>query len=219
MRRIFRIAFMILLLSQSATAGAWLRDEGAAFVSTSVTQSRDGTSDAAVFLEYGFRARTTIGAKIDTRMYGTTPQSGSGYLFLRRPVGNEDSNWRLSYALGLGASMDANGTTPLFRAEFSVGRGLTLGERSGWINIDTVLVSEPNRDRNTTKVDATLGMTWSDRLKLMMQAYLSHDGEEEAAIIAPSIVWTPRESRQSYQIGVEQEEDDTRLKIGIWLKF
>ena len=198
-------------------AGAWLRSEGAGFAAISTERGLDGGYDHAGYVEYGVRDDLTLGAKVDVEMLGNQPIDGSGYLFLRRPLDLLE-NWQVSYALGLGLSWDPTDLSHLLRAGVSFGRGYNLGERSGWVNLDTDLVSDGITGR-AVKVDGTVGINATDRLKPMMQTYVTIDDEGTSVTYAPSVVWSPQSGGVSYQAGIEHEEAETTVRIGIWLDF
>ena len=48
-----------LMWATTAAGGAWLREEGTAFVASSVLQGFDGHSDTALYAEYGLRPKLT----------------------------------------------------------------------------------------------------------------------------------------------------------------
>ena len=213
------LGVLLALWPHDLAAGAWLRNEGQAFVAANVTQSATEDNDASIYGEYGLRPKTTIGGKIDTRMQGRVVAGGTAYVFIRRPITLDHDHWRVSYALGLGARFDDGAASPLYRTELSFGRGLEIGERSGWLNVDLSYQIEPSRDQTSTKIDATLGMELRSRLKGMVQVYVDRTNDNTTTTFAPALIWQPRGQQLSYVTGLEADNSQTRVKIGVWLEF
>ena len=70
--------------------------------------------------------------------------------------------------------------------------------------------------RYSVKLDTTLGMGLTDTTKLMMQVFVSSAGGDTSLTLAPSLIWQPRPQKPSYQIGLEAEQGDISLRLGLW---
>ncbi|MEM6758597.1 MAG: hypothetical protein AAF601_03875 [Pseudomonadota bacterium] len=213
-----RIILLFLLLSAGhATAGAWLRAEGTGFLSTSVLQGQDGSTETSVYIEYGLRPRLTIGFKGDATLIAGQLNNGTVLVFARRPIPRTNVDYKLSYTLGLGADIDTQ-TRGVLRTQLSYGRGLTFADRFGWLAVDAIVDWSLADDPDTVKLDTTVGLTLNDRFKVMIQIFVTHESDTSIKL-APSLIWQPRDSEQSYQIGLEAEAGEIALRFGLWRDF
>lgn len=209
---------LFLLCATQAQSGARLREEGTAFLATSVLVSEDGESDGALFFEYGLRPKLTLGLKVDAAMTQGRVGGGSGFAFLRRPLPVGERDYKLAYELGLGATVGAE-TDPLLRTALSYGRGLTWRDHYGWLSVDFSVEWSLGGDTDTAKLDTTLGMGLGDQVKVMMQVFLSQTETQGSVTLAPSLIWQPKPDRPSYQIGFEAEDSTLSLRLGLWTEF
>ncbi|MEL6566151.1 MAG: hypothetical protein AAFQ59_17045 [Pseudomonadota bacterium] len=216
MRLILTLA--ALLWATAAPGGAWLREQGTWFVSSSVLQGTDGQSDGALYVEYGFRPGLTLGLKADANMVEGQLGGGSGFVFARLPIPTGERPYKLAYEFGLGATLGTE-TDPLVRTGLSYGRGIKWGERYGWLAVDAAVEWSLGDAPNTAKLDTKLGLTLTETTKVMMQAFVSSAGGDTSLTLAPSFIWQPRPKRPSYQIGLEAEQGDVALRLGLWQQF
>lgn len=219
------LAFILIFCLNAAApvrAGPWLREKGSAFSSVSVTGTYFGDFGTASYLEYGLRADMTLGADVTTLRSPTGAQSGSGTLFLRRALGAGKGKHLWAYDLGIGASWREDLIKPHLRTGISWGRGYQLGPRNGWMTVDAAVLWDLSQSQHLGKVDATLGLNFTDRTTGMVQLYLTHLDREFFATVAPSVVIKPRNGKLKIQIGAETPVNnlqDTALKLGIWREF
>ena len=207
-----------LMWATTAAGGAWLREEGTAFVATSILQGLDGHSDAALYAEYGLRPKLTLGVKADASMIAGQVSGGSGFAFVRLAVNTGDRPYKLAYEIGVGATLGAE-TAPLLRTGLSYGRGIKWREKYGWFAMDFAVEWSFGEVPHTVKLDTTLGMGLTDTTKLMMQVFVSSAGDDTSLTLAPSLIWQPRPQKPSYQIGLEAEQGDISLRLGLWQEF
>lgn len=201
-----------VLAAQGAIAGPWLRDAGKGFFSASSKIDQTLQTETALYLEYGLRPKLTLGAKVDMAM---TPQGSNDISFLafmRRPIGPRDRKMLYAYDLGLGYRDQA----PSARLGLTLGRGIKLGKRYGWAVLDTSidLGQEP-----LFKADATVGLTLNDRWKTMAQIFVSHEANITEVTFAPSVIWSPKTGKPSYQAGLESKEGELGLRLSLWRDF
>lgn len=195
-----------------------MRAEGTGFLSFSILQQDDGRTEAALFAEYGLRPRLTLGVKADLDMTAGQMGDGTIFVFARKPLGSEDRPYRLAYELALGTRFGQT-KDPLLRTGLSYGRGLTLGQRNGWLAVDGAVEWSLGKGTDVYKLDTTFGVTLNDRFKVMAQVFLSSFGDTQETTFAPSLIWQPRPNRPSYQIGLEVEEGSVALRLGLWADF
>ncbi|WP_415922024.1 hypothetical protein [Tateyamaria sp. SN6-1] len=216
MRRTLMI--LALLWVTPAWAGAWLRAEGTGFLASSLLQDENGRTDAALYFEYGVRPKLTLGVKADADMTAGRLGDGTAFAFDRLPIPTADKPFKLTYDLGIGATLGAE-TDPLLRTGLSYGRGLNWRERSGWLALDLAVEWSLGGAAHTTKFDTTIGMGLTDTTKLMMQVFVSNADSRTTVTLAPSLIWQPRESKRSYQVGVEAERGVVSVRLGLWQDF
>lgn len=212
------LLIMALLACTPAGAGAWLRDQGAAFLSLGSTFSQSGNQTGSIYGEYGLRPKLTLGIKVDVGMAAGQVQNGRGFIFARKPIPTGERAYKLAYELGIGGAVgsDAKG---LARVGLSYGRGIRLAGKSGWLAIDSA-VEWVEDDTVTAKLDSTLGLTLNDRFQVMVQVFYTHTDSAQTTTLAPSVIWRPKsDARNSYQLGVEAADGDVAIKLGLWRSF
>ncbi|WP_299965193.1 hypothetical protein [uncultured Roseobacter sp.] len=213
---------MMVTTAGAAQAGPWLREEKTGFLSTTggVTQNND--MSGSLYAEYGLTAATTIGASVFYGIDRTLQQAGSAIVFLRRALSAPDATQKWAWHLGFGARSQNYTVTPAVEAGLSWGRGIQVGERYGWAVIDGS-VNVPRSPLETRiKLDGTIGLGFTDRFKGMAQVFLTHEDGEVFGKFAPSLLFTPRESKQTFQLSVEfpfMGGGDAEIKIGLWREF
>ena len=211
------VLLFLLLAAGPATAGAWLREEGTGFLSTSLLQRQDGGTETNLYLESGLRPRLPLGFQGDATLIAGQLNNGTILVFARKPIPRAGVDYKLSFTLGLGADIDTQ-TRGLLRTQLSYGRGLTWGERFGWLAIDAIVDWSLAGMSDTAKLNTTVGFTVNDRFKLMMQVFVTHENETSLKV-APSLIWQPDGHKQTYQIGLEAEGDKIALRFGLWRDF
>ena len=113
---------------------------------------------------------------------------------------------------------------PNVKAGLSWGRGYTLGQKHGWVTIDSSLAWDIYLQEHLAKVDSTIGINFGDRFSGMLQIYYASTSAVSATSVAPSIVMRPLKSRPDirFQIGAETLINDTSnpaLKLSLWREF
>ena len=207
-----------LVLAGPATGGAWLREKGTGFLSYSGVYNEDGRLDGAVYLEYGFRPKLTLGAKVDIDMTDGRTGDGTVFVFGRKPLRTGERRYKLAYEVGIGSTF-GDDAEMLLRTGLSYGRGITLWDKNGWLAIDSAVEWAMQDGTDTTKLDATFGLTLNDRFKVMMQAFVSHTDTSTTTTLAPSVIWQRNKETPSYQLGVEAKEGTYAIKLGVWRSF
>lgn len=223
MMRHLALALGVLLASaQVAPAGPWLREKGKGFAAASSSVTAEKDVSGAVYLEYGLRADITLGADLFYGIDRTLQQSGSGIVFLRFPLSQPDATHKWAWHIGLGARSLNTVITPAVEAGLSWGRGIKLGERYGWAVIDSS-INVPGSDlERRLKLDGTIGLGFTDHIKGMAQVFLTHQGGEVFAKVAPSLLVIPGKGGTTIQLSAEipvSGGGDTQFKLGIWRNF
>jgi hypothetical protein len=207
-----------------ATAGAWMRGEGEGFLSFGVRVFETAETGARkteqnLFVEYGLWRRLTVGASANY----TQGEKGEGVLFLRVPLRDDDRPAKLAVELGAGAqSTDGATFDPIIKTGVSWGRGLTIAGRNGWVNVDTAIQFSPNDTPTLFKLDATVGITLSDRFQVMGQGFFETDEYGDSLSIVPSVIYRPKRGEMKYVVGLERKtgrEESTGIRFGVWREF
>ncbi len=222
-----RVLLALVLWFSAATscaAGAWMRGEGEGFLSLRVNPYEDAESDTPsweqnLYIEYGLRPKLTIGAQVNY----TAGEKGDGLLFVRLPLRDDDRPSKLAVEVGLGAeSFDGISFDPFVKTGLSWGRGFSMGERNGWINVDGAVQIATEDKPELYKLDATVGLTLSDRFQVMGQSFLEGDENGESLNLVPSIIYRPKRGNMRIVVGLEHKTgryERTGLRFGLWREF
>lgn len=238
MMRSAGLALVVILASAcAAQAGAWLRTKDTGFASLSLQTKNEGNTETSIYLEYGLTDWVTLGADItydtDLNQYfydqsaliiredGTIPE-GSGVLFLRFPIGSQDKINKFAFHLGYGARYVNGSFVEAKEVGLSWGRGIKIGEKYGWVNVDASFntAEEPARDR--TKFDATVGLGFTERTRAMLQLFNTFENSQTFSKVAPSLLIKLGQSNSTLQIGSEipvSGGGSATLKVGVWYEF
>ncbi|KIC50135.1 hypothetical protein [Tateyamaria sp. ANG-S1] len=201
-----------------AGAGAWMQEHRKGFLSFSGFYDETERFGGTIYLEYGLRPKLTIGAKVDASMvYGQVP-NGSGFVFLRKPIPIERHEFKIAYEIGLGSTF-AETYEPLLHTALSYGRGIKAWNKYGWIAIDGSVEWALHDGSDTRKLDTTVGLSVTDRFKVMMQVFVSDTDGNTTTTLAPSVVWQPRPTAPSFVVGIEDKDGILALKLGMWRSF
>lgn len=212
------LLLMFCLSAQTSWAGAWLREHGAGFLALSVLQADTGGTDLAAYAEYGLRPKLTIGVKLDTQMVQGQFSDGAAFVFLKRPIPTGERAFKLSYHVGVGSTLGGD-AQPQLMTGLSYGRGFVVWNRDGWVALDASMHISPDGRDDATKLDATVGLTLTNEVRMMMQVFFSETATDDSITLAPSLIWRPRRDRPSLQIGLEAKEDTVALRLGLWSEF
>ncbi|WP_318328264.1 hypothetical protein [Sulfitobacter sp. D35] len=224
MARIGLIALTVWLwLAMPVLAGAWMREEGTGFFSSSIEHDGKEQGNASTYLEFGARPDLTVGADLSIELFPESTSTSYAGFFLRRPLGNAEGTHRWAWRLGAGVAWDMEVTQPYLETGLHWGRGIELWQRYGWAAIDGTIKWETMTGDQIVKLDSTLGLGVSERLKGMMQLFLEYDQETTVTKVAPSVLWEPEGfGGFTFQFGAVIEsgaEDRPTLKLGIWREF
>ncbi len=232
------ITFALLLglaSAPAAHAGAWLREKGKSFASTSIQTTEDNGNSASFYFEYGLAEKITLGADVtyDTDLLnyiqGAGPlvenleelPQGSGIIFLRFPIGATDRPNKWAFHVGAGARYLNGEFLEAGEVGLSWGRGIKLGERYGWLNVDTSYNVARSPAQTRTKVDGTIGLGITDKTKVMLQVFNTLVEDETFTKLAPSLLFSVGDKGTTVQVGSEILTDtgEASFKIGFWFEF
>lgn len=238
MRSAFFALILVLVSAEPAHAGAWLRAKGTGFASSSVQITESDGSSVSLYFEYGLRDDITLGvdihydsdlmrylsgatlAELDIETRDDVP-TGIGVIFLRFPLSQADAKDKWAFHVGLGARYFEAEVLKAAEIGLSWGRSIQIGERFGWVNVDTSLNEAEEPGRTRIKVDSTIGLGLTDQTKVMLQMFNTFVEDEDFTKIAPSFLYSPKDKNVTYQIGSEIPVDGSpaSLKLGIWYEF
>ena len=181
---------LAILIPAAASAGPWLRDRGASYLSFSIEAPQEGDGYLSLYGERGLRPWLTLG--VDT---GRSAGSGEGQalVFARTTLGPQSDASRQSFEMGLGARLDDDGEVlPALRAGLSWGRGFESRLGPGWVAVDGSVTgygsfATAGEEGLAVKLDTTLGVRPGANSLATLQLFWSQSGEDEAAVrLVPS---------------------------------
>lgn len=236
MMRSVAVALILAMASApSAQAGAWLREKDTGFLSTSLQTTEDNGNEISIYAEFGLSERMTLGfdSTYDTDLLnyvqGTGPlvdsleelPQGSGIVFLRFPIGPTDKTNKWAFHVGAGARYIEGEFLKAAEFGLSWGRGIKIGERYGWVNVDSSYNVADSPGEARTKVDGTIGLGITPKTKVMLQMFNTFVADDSYTKIAPSFLYSPGKGAITFQFGSEYlvNAGDASLKVGIWYKF
>lgn len=209
---------LVLGLASGAVAGAWLREAGAVFLDMSgeVTEPDEYGlygMDARLYAEYGLTERLTLGVDAGHDMLRVS----KAIAFLRMPLRPKARQTKLAVELGAGRV----GEISALRPGLSVGRGIQLWDRNGWLNADGRAVLAGG-GAMSLETDLTVGLSITDRAKIILQIQAGQpDTGRGYAKFAPSVVYEAKPGTQ-LQLGVTQPlagGDRRGVSLGLWRTF
>ena len=221
----FLLLLLITLCQWAPTpvaAGAWLREKGSTFTSTSFSATYFRDIASSTYLEYGFSDKMTVGLDVGyfTSRFGL--KSGFGTVFLRRSIGKNEGPNKWAYEVGVGAAWAGELVIPHIKTGLSWGRGIKVKDKSGWATVDASVKWDVSQGLHVTKLDGTVGLNFTDTTAGMFQIFVTNLDGATYGTLAPSVIYTPRKGKFKIQFGAESPVDDfinTSLKIGIWREF
>ena len=217
------VAFIVVLASASVTeAGAWLREKGKGFVATSLGTDKDRDTSFSGYFEYGIAENRTLGLDISYGLEQTLRDEGSGIAFIRFPLGPTDQTHRFAWHAGIGTRYLNREFYPAAELGISWGRGIKLGERWGWANIDASVNESQSPIETRIKIDGTFGIPFHDNIKGMAQVFNTFEDGETYTRLAPSLLLVAGRKKTTLQLSAEIPTiggGDTIFKIGIWSNF
>ena len=220
-------AFLIWLVPAAALAGPWPRQQGEIFVSVSYHAATDAVAlwnlqlmppetYTGIYAEYGLTPRLTFG------LDGGFSEDGaySAIVLARYALGDPDAAMRYAVSLGAGRSGPPHETQVQIGAH--VGRGLQLGERTGWASLDMAGIHRLDSSDFAAKADLTMGLNLSDTWTAILQLQAGQYAGSAAYLrIAPSLVRTigPRLKMELGLTGEVQGSRQVGAKLATWISF
>ena len=222
MRSVILAVILGMACAPAGQAGAWLREKGRGFASSSLAIDGDNEVSTSAYLEYGLSEWLTMGGDFYYGSDLTTFQEGSGIVFLRFPLGPADRVNKFAAHLGLGTRYTQLEFLKAAEVGLSWGRGLQWGDRYGWVNVDGSLNEAEEPAERRVKLDGTVGFGLTERSKVMLQVFNTFEGGETYSKLAPSWLFAPGGGPTTFQVGFEAPLSgggDTTLKLGVWIDF
>ncbi len=222
---------MLLIGAAEATAGAWPREPGTAFLSVSQRFTTgpmdlraplaDLESYTSIFAEYGLSESWTVGLDAGHGR-GDFPVT-TALAFARHPVWQSEGGQIVSAELGLGwRDHVLDGSEARLRPGLSWGRGFESRWGAGWLGVDaTAEWRLPSADL-VLKADFTAGIRPTERTMLIAQLQTARFPDADPAVrLAPSVV-RRFGARTHLQLGLDAGlagEDTYGIKLATWWTF
>jgi hypothetical protein len=224
---IYRLAFVVMSLHLTAFAaqsGPWLREQGTAFTSVSLSASMDMDARSTGYFEFGITPTSTVGLDLGFSRNHSGAKLGYGTLFLRRALGRTDRVNKLAYEVGLGGTYGGpkRDMIPHIKTGLSWGRGIDYKGKGGWLTIDSAVLWNLDNYDHVSKVDTTLGLKFTELTTGILQLNLANQSDETFGFFEPSLVFSPRNYGVKVQIGLVtplEQPENTSLKLGLWHEF
>ena len=225
-------AFILVLASAPARAGAWPRERGEVFLSFGQQASTGATtllgavtdirSWSSVYAEYGLTERLTVG--LDAGLgQGRDERVAAALVFARLPVWSPGAH-RVALDLGLGtlAVTDEARQTRL-RLGLAWGRGLADGRwGGGWLGMESSAELREPAGEVALKADFTAGWKPSERWMLIGQVQTGYYPDAGGVVrLAPSVV-RKVSARSHLQLGATAEivgERALGVSGAVWFSF
>lgn len=216
---LIRALACLILTAPSAWGGAWPREAGTSFTSVA-TRYTLGTPlggsgvTTSLHTEYGLTARHGLVVEMDL----TAGKVEKLLAFATYSLAEPDTPLQLGAAIG-GGSLSGD---PAISPRLSLGRGFRAFGRSGWA--EATLSAEFNlaTGGRAGKLDLTLGLSPSDRIKSYVQlfAYKAAGGEPYLRVES-SVAWNIFGATwidAGVSTGITPVTD-RRIKLGLWMSF
>lgn len=216
------IFLFFALVGSPAQAGAWMREKGTSFVSSTFTLNRVLDQGSGTYVEYGWHDDLTVGADLSFANNHLGLQSGAVTFFLRRPLGGTDGPHKWAYEIGAGTAWVQDLMLPHVMLGLSWGQSYQIGANNGWMGVDGTIYWDVTTGRRAAKLDGTIGYNFSERAAGMVQLYLAHIDQQTYGTLAPSVLIRPRNRNFQIQIGTEMPFSaisETSIKLGLWREF
>lgn len=213
----------LLAMADTTTAGPWPREKGTIFASTSFglldVDDKGTQSEQGLYLEYGASPKLTLGF---SGSYNDS-SSGEGHFFARIPLNMGERSSLMAAEFGLGTqSSDADTFNPYAKTGLSWGRGIEMFGTSGWLTVDGAMLWGLEGGGHRLKLDTTLGLNLTDRVKVMGQSFIEVTESGETLSLQPSVVWTTKSGGFSLLAGLEAKTGtgtQTALRFALWSTF
>lgn len=218
---VLSITFGLLFAATDLPAGAWPREKGRVFASTSVRlfwpqdisrrTSRAPTGRYNTFYaEYGLTDRLTLGLDLGRSVSG----ADKDMLFLRLPLSPRGARVKVAAELGLGVIDRQAVSRP--------GLSLGLGLQGGWLSVEGLAEVSQHTGAVDYKLDLTRGWNLRENRKFMLQLQTGKpSGKEPFARLASSVV-LPLTPAFSVEIGGSWDlagGDTFGMLLGLWSEF
>ncbi|MCJ8336626.1 MAG: hypothetical protein MJH10_20740 [Epibacterium sp.] len=171
---------------------------------------------------YGLSERLTLGLDLNDTSTGTA----HALAFLRLPLRQGDTGWQIATELAVGANREAGQWLVMQRYGLSVGRGVQLGARAGWVSADLTRESRSSGTAKAWKLDAALGLNarTGRALAPMLQIELHRADDGPATFAALPSLRLSRRAKQTWLGGLEwrrtQGKDQVLgIRLGLWQDF
>ena len=217
--RVLVYIWVLVWLGGPAAAGPWLREPGHGFASLKTEYDADsGDSYVSLFAEYGWNERLTLGLD----MGGTGESMDKAMAFSRVALRWSPFDFKTAMELGAGYYWRQGMRRPVARPGLSIGRGLTVAGRSGWIALDARAVLFQDYPEIDWEGELTFGVNLSERAKAIVQIQGGDPFRSGRYFkLSPSWVWEWRTGRH-LELGATaglQNSKARAVSLALWHHF
>lgn len=205
-----------LLAAAPAISGAWLREAGEGFAALEGTARAAGSSEGALYLEYGIGPRLTLGLDAMARGDGTAHALG----FARLPLFATGAGARLAVELAAGGHRYRRANDAMARALLQYGRGMRGG---GWVGLEAGVEHRRGLGAPLLKLDVVAGLPTRGNLQAMVKLETFYkDGYGPGATLTPSLIYRDGKGRR-WVSGIKLRRAGTDrsagVTFGVWREF
>lgn len=212
------ILAMLLATGDLASAGAWPREKGEAFVSGQVRQDADTLDHAPVvslYGEYGLTDRWTVGGKLDYAL--ATRDVTQMKAFARWHVPDSDGMWERALSLAIEGTADDPNVSP----SVHLGRGIDTAIGPGWMDVELTATLSIQDAQVDYGLFALVGVKPSPRLMTMVALDVSTTDPGAQVNLIPSVAWEYKQGKHvqlEWTYGLDGAVKH-EVAAGIWLEF
>ncbi|RVT82629.1 hypothetical protein DXV76_15425 [Rhodobacteraceae bacterium CCMM004] len=215
-------ALVAALTAAEASAGAWPRDTGRAFLSFSRDLSRAGSGPSSAYnsayFEYGLGRDLTFGWRAGRGSGGLK----EAHMFLRAPLTPPVEGTFAAAELGLGVRHPLGRPSEVVLVPgLSWGREVETRAGSGWAGVEATVALGLKSGDHWAKVDATFGISPRPDAHVVVQVRGYHDRGGGSVTLAPSYVHRLSPTLRT-EIGVTQQVVGGHRRgvfVGTWMEF
>lgn len=222
MLRLLILLCFVAILPTPTLAGAWQREADKVFLSFGGSvHRRESTGliepEYSFFGEYGVAPKLTLAVNSFRR--GDT--EGHTLALVRFPLHQTKNGAHFASEIGLGRRESRGQSAMIYTVGLSWGRGMQIGERSGWLSVDST-VQLPASGDPLLKVDSTAGLSIAKDSKIMGQIFLEADAQGRSITVAPSYVRRLNRASSDLVLGLDWRrgrQAGVGVRIGMWRSF
>lgn len=237
MPRLLAFLLFCLLAASPAWAGAWLRDKGSGFTSTTGVLRGPSSApqyESRIYAEYGVFRHLTVGVDLNQKAAVSdndqlVMHSGHALIFLRLPLAPD--TWRMRYAVELGTGIYVPDTDiyaekivklRMTTMALALGRGFDSPWGPGWLIAQTTIERRAGLSDPIHKLDASIGLSNKRLFRPMLKVEASRIADDPVSwSLTPTVLIGSGKSTM-WAVGLERKfgaSPSIGIELGFWRDF